>query len=359
MKLTVNRPALADAMAWTALAVAKRPSFPALAGVRLTATKAAGGGTLTLEAYDFDTGHTATVDAKVSEAGTALVSGHMAASLVGALRTAEVDISIEDGRLILKAGRSRYTLNQFALDDFPTLPVTKAEPAGTVEADELRRMLGLVAYAVDDNSPTQRLKGVRLQADGSELVTLGMRSSSIAAAWTPFPGALAVWLPLGPLEAAVRGLEGPVALAADDGTLVLSTAARTVTLRLYAADPVDWSGFLPGETSVALTIDADELRGAVKRAGLTCAHDEALTLTMAPGELTIRAGAADTAESIEVVDAEVEGKLVVSFGGILAKALAKVPEGPVYIKARTEPRKPVTITNDDDDFIVVVMPRRA
>lgn len=360
MKLTLDRPALAEAMAWTALAVAKKPPFPALAGVKLTAVKAAGGGHLTLEAYDFDTGHTATVPAKVSKAGTALVSGYLAASLIGALRTQEVSVSVEDGRLVLKAGRSTYTLNQFALDDFPELPVATADVAGSVDAAELRRLISLVSYAVDDSSATQRLKGVRLQAQAGSLVALGMRSSSIGAAWADFTGELAVFLPLGSLEASVRGLEGPVALSADDGTLVLSSASRAVTLRLYEGDPVDWTTFLPGECPVTLTMDSDELRDAVKRAGLTCAHDEALTLTVEGEDVTFTAGAADTAESLEYVDAKVEGAdaLTIHFGGVLSKALVKIPEGPVYIKAPGVSQKPVVITNEADDFALVVMPRR-
>lgn len=359
MKLTLDRPALADAMAWTALAVAKKPQVPALAGVRLTAVKAAGGGTLTLEAYDFDTGHTATVPAKVSKAGTALVSGYLAASLIGALRTNEVSVFVEDGRLVLKAGRSTYTLNQFALDEFPILPVTALEPAGSVEAAELRRILSMVAYAVDESSATARFKGVRLQADGAQLVALGMRSSTIGAAWAAFTGELGVFLPMGSLEAAVRGLEGPVDLTADDGTLVLSSASRTVTLRLYEADPVDWTAFLPGDCPITLTMDTDELRGAVKRAGLTCEHDEAVTLTVEGEDVTLTAGAADTAESLEYVDAKVEGgDLTVHFGGVLSKALVKIPEGVLTIKSPGVAKKPVVLTNEADDFAIVVMPRR-
>lgn len=360
LKATVDRAALADAMTWTVLAVPKRPSFPALAGVKITATKAKGGGTITLEAFDFETGHRAELPGKVSGAGTVLVPGFLVASLVSELRGDSVDLSVEDKVMILKAGRSTYRLNTLNLDESPVFPdVTTEDDAPTVEAEELRRILGLVAFAAEDNGPNRRLNGVRLQAGDGRLTALGMRSTAIAAAWTDYPLDFAAHLPIGSLEAGLKGLRGPVALGGDEGSLVLRAEARAVVLRLYAPDPFDWSTFLRGDTTTDVTFDAVELREAVRRAGLTCPENEGLRLMTGDAEVTITSGAADVAEGLEIVDVELEGEpLEILFGAdVLGQSLTALPEGPVTMRAGGSSQR-VQISDKTDSWTLVIMPRR-
>lgn len=357
MKLSADRALLAEAMSWTALAVPKRPTFPALAGVKVTADKKAG--TLTLEAFDFDTGHRASVPAKVSKGGSALVSGHMAAALVGALRGESVAISLEDNRVTLKAGRSTYRLNTLDLDEYPELPEVDGDPAGAVDADALHDALALASWNVDEQNPTQRLRGIRLQGSMGSLDVIGAHSSAVAAAQLEFPGEIEVWLPYASLERSVRGLNGSVVLRVSEGTLRLSSLSRDVFLRLYAPDAIDFDQFLPKASTTTLEVDAGELRAAVSRASLTCGDDEALTLTPTGSELTISAGAASTAEGSEVVDCTADGPAVtISFGAVMfRKALEAAPDGPLQIKL-TDAGQRALIEDKTSTWGFVVMPRR-
>lgn len=65
---------------------------------------------------------------------------------------AEVSLQPQDKRLVVKAGKSRFSLQTLPAEDFPRL----AEPAGevthfSVSQKALRRVLGLVQYAMAAN----------------------------------------------------------------------------------------------------------------------------------------------------------------------------------------------------------------
>ena len=69
MRFVVERDALAEAVAWIARSLPSRPVLPVLSGLLL---QAAPGG-LTLSCFDYEVSARVSIDAEVSQPGTALV----------------------------------------------------------------------------------------------------------------------------------------------------------------------------------------------------------------------------------------------------------------------------------------------
>jgi DNA polymerase-3 subunit beta len=373
MKVAIARADLADAASWVAAAVPKKPAFTELGGIRVTAVKGRGKkrGSLTLEGYDFEVGHTAVLEADVLAAGVAVVPGFLLRDLTGVLPGETVALELEDRALWLRAGRSQYRLAGFDPEAYPNLPVLEEELAGTVDADALRLILGRVAYACDDDNPSSTLKGVRLEAGPEDhLYAVGAVSASIGAAWAPWATdrrAFYTRVPESSLTAAVKGLTGPVDLSADSGTLALMTATRTVTLRQYADDqgPMDWRRMIPPAHTIEVVADRGEVSAALTRARLALAPAEGETgapvrLSLDGNAVTISASGSDSADGTEVVDVELDGQGIdVSFGAdLLMRALTSCPDGPVILRG-TIPGKPFTVTDKSESFILIVLPRRS
>jgi DNA polymerase-3 subunit beta len=83
---------------------------------------------------------------------------------------AEVTLTQQDKRLLVKAGKSRFTLQTLAAEDFPRL----AKPAGesarfTVEQKALRRLLGLVQYAMAQQDIRYYLNGLLMVVEEGSL----------------------------------------------------------------------------------------------------------------------------------------------------------------------------------------------
>lgn len=361
MKLTVDRAALAEALAWVARVAPRHPATPALAGVRVTAYQP---GIVSLECYDFDTAHHARVPAEVSEPGVILVSAFMAAAVVGSFRTKALTLEVEGQHLVARAGRSTYRFNSMALAEFPDLPTSPMDSGIAVDAEELRAAVSLVAYAARDDNALEELRGVRLVGGGGRLVTFTGQSASIAEAWCTYDTdsadvELFAHLPMSSLTSSLRGLEGAVRITGTEALVFLETETRHVAQRLFASKNFSWERIIPKDCTVTATVDTATLRDAIKRASLTCEANEPLRLRWTPEELTIASGGADTAEGVELVDVTMTGQpeLELTFGAeILAGALAELPDGPLTLAAQGPGQACKIVT---DRYRIVLMPRRA
>jgi DNA polymerase-3 subunit beta len=83
---------------------------------------------------------------------------------------AEVTLQLQDKRLLVKAGKSRFTLQTLAAEDFPRL----AKPAGDsakfkLEQRALRRLLGLVQYAMAQQDIRYYLNGLLMVVEDGTL----------------------------------------------------------------------------------------------------------------------------------------------------------------------------------------------
>src|SRR6195256_116898 len=83
---------------------------------------------------------------------------------------AEVTLQLQDKRLLVKAGKSRFTLQTLPAEDFPRL----AKPAGdaarfALSQKALRRVLGLVQYAMAQQGIRYYLNGLLMVGEEKEL----------------------------------------------------------------------------------------------------------------------------------------------------------------------------------------------
>ena len=83
---------------------------------------------------------------------------------------AEASLNLQDKRMLLKAGRSRFTLQTLPAEDFPRL----AKPAGEIARfalpqRALRRLLGLVQYAMAQQDIRYYLNGLLMVVEDRQL----------------------------------------------------------------------------------------------------------------------------------------------------------------------------------------------
>src|SRR5438045_1877180 len=83
---------------------------------------------------------------------------------------AEVSLQAQDKRLLVRAGRSRFSLQTLPAEDFPRLAKAAGEPARfTMPQKALRRVLGLVQYAMAQQDIRYYLNGLLMVVDSGEL----------------------------------------------------------------------------------------------------------------------------------------------------------------------------------------------
>src|ERR1041385_5820534 len=104
---------------------------------------------------------------------------------------AEVNLQQQDKRLLVRAGKSRFSLQTLPAEDFPRL----AKPAGeaarfTLPQKALRRLLGLVQYAMAQQDIRYYLNGLLMVVEPGELKLVATDGHRLALAATDLGGKL-------------------------------------------------------------------------------------------------------------------------------------------------------------------------
>lgn len=371
MKIRAHRKDLAYAIAWVSAAIPKRPAAAALSGIRLTAD----GDHLSITAFDYDTSHQARLSCEVVTEGEILVSGRFLAMVVGSFRSGDaVELVADDAGLSINCGRSVYRTRRMDIDHYPDLPAFP-DQVGTIDADALAEVVRMVAPPVNEDSPHEQTVGIHLETDDRGLWAVGADGSGRAVHFVvreqDEATDLDVTVPAPTLATAVKGLAGPVQIAATEGMFGLRDGSRTVTMRTYAAKYLHgkWRGLLDkwlADDQMHATCLAGDLADAVKRAsGLgTEGRESYVGLTIAPDSITISGDGGEYGEGEDVIEAECEVTAWMGFNaGLLLQALAAVGNGPIRIAfpgaGDLASNKPIVITAvDDDDAWFLVAPRR-
>src|SRR5436189_1401698 len=98
----------------------------------------------------------------------------------------EVTLQQQDKRLLVKAGKSRFTLQTLPAEDFPRLARPAGEAARFVLSQKaLRRLLGLVQYAMAQQDIRYYLNGLLMVVESGELKVVATDGHRLAFASMP------------------------------------------------------------------------------------------------------------------------------------------------------------------------------
>ena len=181
MKLTVDRNELWRGLNTVLDAVASKPAQPLLANVLLDAAESQ----LTLSATDLDLSIRTRVTAAVDVPGRVTVPAKTLAEITREWPEADLQISLEDGRIVLSghlgaanSGEGRYSLAATPPDEFPDMPESldgielSFGEGGPIDGDLIRAMIDRTSFAVSKDETRPVLNGVlwRITSDFMSMV---------------------------------------------------------------------------------------------------------------------------------------------------------------------------------------------
>jgi DNA polymerase-3 subunit beta len=227
----------------------------------------------------------------------------------------EVTLQQQDKRLQLRAGKSRFALQTLPAEDFPRL----ARPAGegarfSLPQKELRRLLGLVQYAMAQQDIRYYLNGLLMLVDGEGLKLVATDGHRLALAGLPLATTLArqeVILP----RKSVLELHKLLAESDDEVRIELSAtqasfAFGTVELvsKLVDGKFPDYTRVVPSGHKNRLAIARDTLRHALQRAAILSNEKfRGVRWVLGGGSLKIVSSNAEQEEAEEVLEVDYAG----------------------------------------------------
>ena len=161
MKVTIERSLLLKALGHVHRIVEKRNTIPILANVLIEA----GDGKLALKSTDLDLEATESVPAEVAQKGATTVPAHVIYDIVRKLpegAQASLETIGDAGQLLLRSGRSRFTLQALPASDFPDLTAGEFSHRFTLSAVELKRLIENTQFAISTEETRYYLNGIFL-----------------------------------------------------------------------------------------------------------------------------------------------------------------------------------------------------
>lgn len=299
--------------------VEKKHTLPILSNVLLEKH----GDRLTLLATDIEIQITTSTPVASNEGDGAVTVG--ARKLQDILRSlpdsAEVSLNLEEKRLQVKAGKSRFNLQTLPAEDFPRMALSEGEIQKiTVTQKQFRRLLGQTQFSMAAQDVRYYLNGLLLLVEGNELRAVATDGHRLAYASMALEGEVA--LPRQELILPRKTvLELSRLLAADsDEPLQIELTSNQVRFQFGDINLVsklidgkfpDYERVIPATLKNFVVLNRTALLQSMVRAAiLTNEKFRGVRLVLTPGSLKIMAANAEQEEAQEELEVEYSGDAI-------------------------------------------------
>lgn len=368
MKLTVEKAALRDALAAAAAVVERRNTIPILSNVLLVAGISDGEGRLTVTGSDHDMEVSFPVPAQVAVEGAVTVSAQTIADVIREQEDgAQVELVLEDGRLKVAAGRSRFRLHTLPSDDFPRIAVGEAMSRFEIPADDLRKAIARIAFAQCTEESRWYLNGVLLEANGSFAAT-ATDGTVLATVALPVPeGAESIDRPIlgrkmiGIMARLLDGEDGRVGVELMPGKVRWRIGQVILTGKLIEGTFPDWQRVVPSCNDRVLRVETSSLERALRRVtSVSTDKARAVKWSLDKDRLTLSVASPEHGDAAEEIPCDwASGSFEVGFNARFVLDTLKAHGGAQVHVALADPTAPALFTNPADEAARwVVMPLR-
>ena len=347
MHLVIHKEDLTRVLSAVAKVVESRNTIPILSCVMLTATPDSG---LSVMATDLDILATAGAPATVNAAGSICVEAKLLTD-IARKATGDVTMILDDGKLVVKSGRSRFSLQTLSSEDFPDLGNHNYD--AEFETD-LAALFAPVAFAMSSEETRFYLQGIYLEPTAAT-ATDGHRLGTNAANLPTFEPVIV------PRKLVGLVPKGAVKVSVSQQKIRLETDALTLTSKLIDGTYPDYRRIMPTQNDKLVKVDRDALMKAADRvATVSSERGRAVKLSIAPGSISLSVSSPDSGSANDEVEADYGGEpLDIGFNAAYLKELLGVlPAGEVTI-ALADSGSPTLVTGGTEGLKLVIMPMRA
>jgi len=330
MKLTAEREKLLAPLQAVIGVVERRQTMPVLANVLLAVRD----GQLSITATDLEVELLASTDVAVAAAGDITVPGRKFLDILRALpEKVSVALTVEGEKVVLKAGRSRFSLATLPAVEFPVIDDINAQQTVLLPRKELLRLLEKTHFSMAQQDVRYYLNGMLLEIDGTLLrgvATDGHRLALCEAELTAkAQTSQQVIVPRkGVLELQrVLTEEGVAEVAIGSNHVRAQIGAIRFTSKLIDGRFPEYSRVIPAAATHAIRADRDTLRQALQRTAILSNEKyRGIRITVKSNLLSVQAHNPEQEEAEEEIEVSYEGNdLEVGFNvNYLLDALAAI-----------------------------------
>ncbi|WP_074012297.1 DNA polymerase III subunit beta [Candidatus Sodalis sp. SoCistrobi] len=227
---------------------------------------------------------------------------------------AEIAVTLEGERMLIRSGRSRYSLSTLPASDFPNLDDWQGEVEFTLSQSILKRLIESTQFSMAHQDVRYYLNGMLFETEGEELRTVATDGHRLAVCAMSVGEALpshSVIVPRKGVMELVRMLDGgenPVKLQIGSNNIRASVGDYIFTSKLVDGRFPDYRRVLPKNPDKTLEAGCDVLKQAFARAAILSNEKfRGVRLYLSTNQLKITANNPEQEEAEEILDVTYQG----------------------------------------------------
>lgn len=366
MHFTIQREALLKPLQLVAGVVERRQTLPVLSNVLLVVDDQQ----LSLTGTDLEVELVGRVQLEEpAESGEITVPARKLMDICKSLpNDTLVDIRLDDQKLVVKAGRSRFTLSTLPANDFPTVEEGPGSFTFNLNQSKLRRLIERTSFAMAQQDVRYYLNGMLLEVQTGILRSVATDGHRLALcsmdADIPQVDRHQVIVPRkGILELArlLTEQDGIVSIVLGQHHIRATTGEFTFTSKLVDGKFPDYERVLPKGGDKVVIGDRQALREAFSRTAILSNEKyRGIRLHLAAGQLKIQANNPEQEEAEEEIGVDYNGSsLEIGFNvSYLLDVLGVMSTEQVRLVLSDSNSSALLHESDNDDSSYVVMPMR-
>lgn len=345
MKFQADREVLSDAVSFLVRLLSPRPQLPQLSGVMIEATK----DEVQLSIFDYEVAARVKIAAAIDLPGKVLVQARLLSEILSKLPASSVAINLEESRLQVNSGSSKFSLSSMATTDYPDTPEFPA-PTGKVSASEFTNGVSKVAVAASREEVTPVLTAVMITASSKELTMVATDRFRVAVKILPWTGKAVdreVLIPARVLSEISKTFshDSELELGLGEGEkdmIGFSSGNKSVSTATIKGKYPAVLQLFPDQTASFAILSRQDLLDGTRRVALVVDREKPLRYKFTEDELSLESIGSDVADASEQVPCSMKGEdTIVSLRPqFLSDALASLEAENVKIGFTVNPNNP-------------------
>jgi DNA polymerase-3 subunit beta len=336
MKFTAEREDILAALQASIGVVERRQTMPILANVLLAARE----DRLSVTATDLEVELVAQAAIKSGSDGAITVHGRKLLDICRSLpEKVRITIGVEGERLMLRAGKSRFTLSTLPAAEFPVIDEMNVQQTVEIPQADLKRLLDKTHFSMAQQDVRYYLNGMLLETDGKMLRTVATDGHRLALCEMALPtkgkGQQIIIPRKGVLELQrLLGTEGTVALTIGTNHIRVQIGDNRFTSKLIDGRFPEYGRVIPANPPRTVRADREVLRGALHRTAILSNEKyRGIRLALKGKSMTVQAHNPEQEEAEEEIEVQYSSDdLEVGFNvNYLLEAIAAVEGAEVEV----------------------------
>jgi DNA polymerase-3 subunit beta len=313
MKLNTSRETLLKPLQVVAGVVERRQTLPILSNVLI----AVSGDRLRMTATDLEVELIASTPVENATDGETTVSARKLMDICRALPDgATVELSESKGKLVVKSGRSRFSLSTLPVGDFPLVPGIEGATRFSAGAAQFKAALTRTQFAMAQQDVRYYLNGLLFEINGTRLRTVATDGHRLSICDCPITGgssktvqAIVPRKGILELQRLLGDDEETVAVTLSDNHIRIEFGDAVFTSKLIDGKFPDYERVVPQGDMKRLVGDREALRQALHRTSILSNEKyRGIRLKLGNGTITAIANNPELEEAEETVEVDYTGE---------------------------------------------------